>query len=100
MVTKEKARRPRNKAKDDIPFPIVYFGFLLGFIALNHKKLYDNLVSREGRPNSILIPRLSTAMLPLFSFFVVYPLLYVWRNFVKKYVFDVWARDWAGLKPN
>ena len=99
MVTTQKApKEQRNKEKKgDIPFPIVYFGFIIAFVAVKHRRMYDALPSLEEHKRTVFVPSLEVAMLPLFSFFVFCPILYVWRGFVKSHLLASWAKDWAGL---
>ena len=98
MVDRQNAHsQERNKAKEDIPFPIVYFGFIIAFVAFKHKRMYEELPSIEEHKRTVFIPPLETAILPLFSFFLVCPLLYLWRSFVKRFFIAPWAKDWAGL---
>jgi len=86
-----------RKKNDDIPFPYVYFGFILGYFVLRGDKLWSNLSTWKDHANSGFIPDLQTASLPLFAFFVVCPVLYFWRTLVKGIIFSHFAEKWAGL---
>jgi len=91
--------KERNKSKDDIPFPVAYFGFILLFVLSHLNQLYNSLPSWERQLGSPLVPKFETSKLPLFAFFVMCPTLYMWRSFVKKNVFAPMAKQWAGLPP-
>jgi len=94
---KEEKKRQKRKS-NELPFPVVYFGFIQGFIVLNHRMMYENLPTWEQH-SYIYIPTLDTLFLPAVSFFIICPALYLWRSFVKSHVFEVMAKKWAGLPP-
>jgi hypothetical protein len=88
----------RDKSKEDLPFPLVYFGFILSFLIWNWKFLALEFPSYEEHfVQGKLLPEISTSLLPIFSFCVVCPVLFVWRFFIKQTLMSRIAENWAGL---
>ena len=100
-VISKKEQKPRDKT-DDLPFPMVYFSFIALFVAFKFDMLKATMptfddYSYPDHPSHI--PELRTAILPLFSFFIICPILYIWRTFVKTRYLAPTAKNWAGLHP-
>jgi hypothetical protein len=94
---REEIERKKDK---DIPFPVVYFGFIFGFIFTHQSMVYDTLPTQKEYQDSMIFPtRLSMLYLPLMSVFVICPMLFFWRAFLKENVFEELAKNWAGLPP-
>jgi hypothetical protein len=82
-----------------IPFPVIYFGTILFFFALDGKGIVKDLPAYDDFLDFKSSPTQSTAVLVSTSALVVVPLLGLWRAFLKRHVFSAMAERWAGLKP-
>jgi hypothetical protein len=82
-----------------IPFPVIYFGTILFFFALDGKGIVKDLPAYDAFLDFKSSPTQSTAVLVSTSALVVVPLLGLWRAFLKRHVFSAMAERWAGLKP-